>query len=276
MQPGRGEGPTGTFTAAPLAASTYSARAPGAPPPQGRGEPGDEGLAHVSLVGEAVDRHPPAGGAPEDEPPDRRGGRGRPAGPVPHAHPPWEPAQPLPLLQGAERGAGLLVGRDEREHLGGGRGADGGQSSRGRPAGPAVGGAPGRGRARRRGAVYAGGVAAIALVGLVPAVAELGAAARRSEGHAVVRRPLDADAVRDLGRAPPEVVVLDGHPYANTRALLTDLRAQEATQALPVVVLGPARPAEVPRFEVVQRLGRACSLAELLAAVRRAAGTLGG
>ena len=82
--------------------------------------------------------------------------------------------------------------------------------------------------------------------------------------------------MRDLGRAPPEVVVLDGHASANTRTLLTDLRAQEATRALPVVGLKPARPDGVPRFEVVQRLGRACSLAELLAAVRRAAGALGG
>ena len=119
-------------------------------------------------------------------------------------------------------------------------------------------------------------MAAIALVGLVPAVADLVAAALRSEGHAVVRRPLDADAVRDLRRAPPDVVVLDGHAYANVRALLTDLRAQEATRALPVVVLGPARPDEVPHFEVVQRLGRAFSLEELLGAVRRAAVALGG
>jgi hypothetical protein len=118
-------------------------------------------------------------------------------------------------------------------------------------------------------------VAAIALVGLVPAVADL-VAALRSEGRAVVRRPLDADVVRDLGRAPPDALGLDGHAYANTRALLSDLRAQAATRALPVVVLGPARPAEVPHFEVVQRLGRAFSLDELLAAVRRAAGALGG
>ena len=119
-------------------------------------------------------------------------------------------------------------------------------------------------------------MAAIALVGLVPAVADLVAAALRSEGHAVVRRPLDADVVRDLGRAPPDALVLDGHAYANTLALLTDLRAQAATRALPVVVLGPARPAEVPHFEVVQRLGRAFSLEELLGAVRRAAGELDG
>ena len=43
-----------------------------------------------------------------------------------------------------------------------------------------------------------------------------------------------------------------------------------------MVVLGPARPAEVPHFEVVQRLGRAFSLEELLGAVRGATGALGG
>jgi hypothetical protein len=119
-------------------------------------------------------------------------------------------------------------------------------------------------------------VAAIALVGLVPAVADLVAAALRSESHAVARLPLDADVVRDLGRAPPDVLVLDGHAYADTRALLADLRAHPALRGRPVVVLGPARPAEVPHFAVVQRLGRAVSLDELLVAGRRAAGALGG
>jgi DNA-binding response OmpR family regulator len=119
-------------------------------------------------------------------------------------------------------------------------------------------------------------VAAIALVGLVPAVADLVVAALRSEGHAVARLPLDADVVRELGRAPPDVLVLDGHAYANTRALLTDLRAHAALRGPPVVVLGPARPDEVPPFAVVQRLGRVFSLDALLGAVRRAAGALGG
>ena len=59
------------------------------------------------------------------------------------------------------------------------------------------------------------------------------------------------------------------------RALLTDLRAQATTKDLPVVVLGPARPDEVPHFEVVQQLGRSFSLDALLVAVRRAAGALG-
>ena len=42
-------------------------------------------------------------------------------------------------------------------------------------------------------------MAVVALVGLVPAVGDLVAAALRSEGHAVARLPLDADVVRDLG-----------------------------------------------------------------------------
>ena len=80
-------------------------------------------------------------------------------------------------------------------------------------------------------------MATIALAGLVPAVADLVAVALRGEGHAVTRLPLDADVVRALGRAPPDVLVLDGHAYANVRALLTDLRAQAATASLPVVTV---------------------------------------
>ena len=116
---------------------------------------------------------------------------------------------------------------------------------------------------------------AIALVGLVPGVAGLIETALQSEGYTVVRLLLDADVVRALGRAAPDVLVVDGHAYANVRALLTDLRAQATTKDLPVVVLGPARPDEVPHFEVVQQLGRSFSLDALLVAVRRAAGALG-
>ena len=117
---------------------------------------------------------------------------------------------------------------------------------------------------------------AVALVGLVPAVADAAAAALADEGYAAVLLPLDADAVRHLARTPPAVVVFDGHAYANTRAFLTDLRARPATAGVPVVVLGPERPDEVPRFEVVYRVGRAVALDQLLAAVHRAAGRLGG
>ena len=86
-------------------------------------------------------------------------------------------------------------------------------------------------------------MAAVALVGLVRGMADLVAAGLRSEGHAVATLPLDAETVQSLGRRRPDVVVLDGHAYANTRVLLTDLRAQLATADLPVVLLGPARPA---------------------------------
>ncbi|HEU5317914.1 MAG TPA: hypothetical protein VFX49_17515 [Chloroflexota bacterium] len=115
-------------------------------------------------------------------------------------------------------------------------------------------------------------MAAVALVGLERGLADLVEAGLRGEGHAVARVPLDAGTVRALGRRRPDAVVLDGHAYANTRVLLTDLRAQPATAELPVVLLGPARPAEVPHFEVMERLGRAFELDALLAAVRRALG----
>ena len=113
-------------------------------------------------------------------------------------------------------------------------------------------------------------MATVALVGLVRGIADVVEAALRGDGYAVARLPLDADTVRALARAGPDVVVFDGHAYANTRTLLTDLRAQPATADVPVVLLGPARPAEVPHFEVVQRLGRSFEVDDLLAAVARA------
>ena len=115
----------------------------------------------------------------------------------------------------------------------------------------------------------------VALVGLVPSMAEVVAAALAGEGHEVVRLPLDADVVRQLSRSAPDAVVFDGHAYANTKAFLSALENRPAAGPVPVVLLGPERPAEVPRFEVVHQLGRAFDLDALLAAVRRALGQLG-
>jgi DNA-binding response OmpR family regulator len=113
-------------------------------------------------------------------------------------------------------------------------------------------------------------MARVALVGIVGALAEVVSAALAEDGHTVTRLALDADVVRNLNRSPPDVVVFDGHAYANTKAFLTDLRAQPETATLPVVVLGPERPAEVPNFQVVYQLGRTLDLPQLLGAVSRA------
>ncbi len=115
----------------------------------------------------------------------------------------------------------------------------------------------------------------VALVGLVPSVAEVVVAALADEGHAVEQYSLDADGIRRLGRDRPNVVLFDGHAYANTKAFLSDLRRHADTKNLPVVLVGPERPAEVPNFEVVHQLGRAFDLNAVLSAVRRALGQLG-
>ena len=115
----------------------------------------------------------------------------------------------------------------------------------------------------------------VVLVGLVPSMADVVAAALAGEGHDVVRLPLDADVLRQLTRNVPDAVVFDGHAYANTRAFLNALETQAEAGPVPVVLLGPERPAEVPQFEVVYQLGRAFDLTALLAAVRRALGQLG-
>jgi DNA-binding response OmpR family regulator len=116
----------------------------------------------------------------------------------------------------------------------------------------------------------------IALVGLPAPLVEMLRPALAAEGYAVAVLPLDGDVMRALARRRPGAAVLDGHAYVNTRAFLADLREQPETASVPVVVLGPARPAEVPRFEVVEQLGRSFDLDALLAAIRRAVGPLEG
>ena len=100
----------------------------------------------------------------------------------------------------------------------------------------------------------------VALVGLVPSMAEVVAAALAGEGHDVVQLPLDADVLRQVTRSAPDAVVFDGHPYANTKAFLNALESRPDARPVPVVLLGPARPAEVPQFEVVYQLGRTFDL----------------
>src|ERR671933_660003 len=118
-------------------------------------------------------------------------------------------------------------------------------------------------------------MATVALVGFVPSLASVVAAALDEEGLDSVQLPLDADVVRQLKRHPPDALIFDGHAYANTKAFLADLRTQRETAMVPVVVLGPERPAEVPQFEVVYHVGRTLDLNVLLAAVERSLGRLG-
>jgi hypothetical protein len=113
-------------------------------------------------------------------------------------------------------------------------------------------------------------MARVGLVGLVEPVAEIVAGALAEEQHTVLRFPLDSDVVRNVRRAALDVVVFDGHTYANTKAFLNDLRERPETATLPVVLLGPERPTEVPHFEVVHQLGRTLDLPKVLEAVERA------
>ena len=113
-------------------------------------------------------------------------------------------------------------------------------------------------------------MAAIGLVGLAASLGDVIEAALKDEGHTVARIPLDVDTVRTARRIKPDVLVLDGHAYVNTGALIADLRARPETRTLPVVVLGRGGQPEVALFEAVHRLGRSFNIEELLQAVRRA------
>lgn len=88
--------------------------------------------------------------------------------------------------------------------------------------------------------------------------------------------PLDADTVRALVRRSPDVLVIDVHPYIDARALLRDVQAQSEMQGVPVVLVGPPEPIEVPGVQVVRHRGRALDATRLLEAVNRAAGRYAG
>ena len=118
-------------------------------------------------------------------------------------------------------------------------------------------------------------MASVTLVGVVPSLADVVAAALAGEGHTVIQLPLNADVLRELAKRRPDAVVFDGHAYANTKAFLADLRARPETHGLPVVLIGPERPAEAPQFEVVHQVGRTLDLNALIAAIRRAVGQVG-
>jgi DNA-binding response OmpR family regulator len=116
----------------------------------------------------------------------------------------------------------------------------------------------------------------IALVGWTASVADLLEAVLASEGHPVDRVPLDADTVRVLVRRPPDVIVIDEHRFMNVHALTGELRAHGELAGLPVVLVGPSEPVEVPGIEVVPEQGRSLDLGALLRAVNRAVGAYAG
>jgi CheY-like chemotaxis protein len=93
-------------------------------------------------------------------------------------------------------------------------------------------------------------------------------AALEEEGHTVTWITFGPDAVRRVAQDALDVLVLDGHEYVNVKAFLHDLRAQTQTARLPVVVLGPARPREVPAFPKVVKLGQRYDLHRLLEAIQ--------
>ena len=114
-------------------------------------------------------------------------------------------------------------------------------------------------------------MASVGLVGLAASLGDVIEAALKADGHTVSRIPLDVDVLRTVRRIKLDVLVLDGHAYVNTRALIADLRVRPETSGLPVVVLGPPGQPEVALFESVHRLGRSFNFEELLQAVDRAA-----
>ena len=118
----------------------------------------------------------------------------------------------------------------------------------------------------------------VALLGLAPSLAAAVWEALAEVGYEAVVVPLDRLAVAAVARADVDVMVLDGHAYLNTRAILDDLRAEPAVRALPVVVLGPvvalgAIPPATPELAggaaSSGALDPTIALAQVLAAIER-------
>ena len=109
-------------------------------------------------------------------------------------------------------------------------------------------------------------MATIGLMALDPEFARVLWDALEDEGHTVTWIRFGPNAVRRLVQEAPDVLVFNGHEYLNTRRFLEDVRR---VTALPVVVLGPARPHEVPRFPHVVLLGPRYDLNQIVEAVQR-------
>ena len=114
------------------------------------------------------------------------------------------------------------------------------------------------------------GVATVGLMALDAALTEVLEAALRDEGHTPRWVTFGPDAVQLLRRHRVDVLVLDAHEFVNAKHLLAAIRGYPPTAALPLVLLGPARPREVPDLPGVVKLGPRFDLAAILTAVHRA------
>ena len=115
-------------------------------------------------------------------------------------------------------------------------------------------------------------VATIGLMALDRDLARVLWDALEDEGHTPIWITFGPDAVRLVAQEVPDVLVFDGHEYVNTKRFLEDLRRHPKTAGVPVVVLGPAHPEDVPAFPRVVKLGQRYDLHQVIEAVQRVLG----
>jgi hypothetical protein len=113
-------------------------------------------------------------------------------------------------------------------------------------------------------------MAIVVLLGFEATVAADLGEALAAEGHEAVVVPRGPNDVGDLGQRPPEILMRDGRLYLHTRATLDDLRAYPPTRRLPVVLIGPARPTQVPAHPGGRQWLPTPALASLRASIARA------
>jgi DNA-binding response OmpR family regulator len=114
-------------------------------------------------------------------------------------------------------------------------------------------------------------MATVALVACEPDIERLLADALRDDGHLVHALPLHGGTVSLLAKLRLDAVLLDGHPYTDLPRMLEALREQHATKRLPAVVVTAKERRDLHGLGWVEQIEMPFDLADLLAAIGRAA-----
>lgn len=111
-------------------------------------------------------------------------------------------------------------------------------------------------------------MASIALISLSPDVEAIIESVLREEGHVVTVQTLHTEAAEQLGDMGCDLVVIDGFPLVNISLFVEQLRAQEQTSAMPVVVISAGK--ALPSQKGVVELPLPFELLAFIAAVKQA------
>lgn len=110
----------------------------------------------------------------------------------------------------------------------------------------------------------------VALVAMVAELESVVVEALRDDAFKVHPLPLRGNTVQVLGTLRLDAVLVDGYPFTDLPKVLTALREQEATEALPAIVVTATRRKDLDAFGWVEQVEMPFDLGEFLDAIRRA------